>query len=460
MMLPITPQLLQDAVLGCTEARATRFALPVEEALGAYGLTNPEVIWNFLAQVGHECGAFTYMKELWGPTPAQRRYERDFADPWPSSAAEARTPTFATNRKAYELGNDQLGDGRRYCGRGGIQTTGRTNYAILTTRLRKKFGLTVPDFVAEPERLEEPRWAMLSSADYWDRTGCSALVADLEALTRRINGGLNGLDDRRRRTERSKVAILAATEASPTLPADDAPEEFIQRLEPTPTETVVGYDPVTYEPIKEKTMIPALGFLASTLIEVFKPVVQEKITKEMARHGADSQVAAQMTDALVGAAQQVTKLADPLQAVAAVRADPKLATVVEESALDFLTKMSPLIKQIEEMELRARVADEASMDAAAKRNPNTTYDLTKPLIRVMVGMLGAVFVILFSVMVTQMWKNGDGTVAPEVWAQFAGLIGFVSGVATTVFAFRFGTSQSSNVKDVAKDALINELTKR
>ena len=104
-------------------------------------------------------------------------------------------------RSRYEgradLGNNQPGDGQRYCGRGLIQITGRANYAAARNRMRA-IGIDCPDFEAEPEQLEEPWWAALSAADYWTSRGLNPLAdaGDFEAITRRINGGLNGQADR------------------------------------------------------------------------------------------------------------------------------------------------------------------------------------------------------------------------------------------------------------------------
>jgi putative chitinase len=96
----------------------------------------------FLANVGHETAGLKYVREIWGPTQAQRGYE---------------------GRR--DLGNIQIGDGYRFMGRGYLQTTGRDNYVRLRNRLRAR-GIPCPDFEAEPQTLEDPEWAALSAADY------------------------------------------------------------------------------------------------------------------------------------------------------------------------------------------------------------------------------------------------------------------------------------------------------
>lgn len=123
-----------------------------------------------LAQTGHESGRFRYLGEIWGPTPAQRRYE-------------------PPSRKATELGNIRKGDGKRFKGRGPIQTTGRTNYHIASRDLG--LGDTLED---HPERVALPEIGLLTSASFWKRTKCNALAdqgtaESFRALTKRINGG-------------------------------------------------------------------------------------------------------------------------------------------------------------------------------------------------------------------------------------------------------------------------------
>ena len=171
---------------GIPVSRATRWAEPVSQALKYAGIKSRNEAAGFLAQVGHESGSFQHVREIWGATPAQKRYEG-----------------------RLDLGNTQPGDGSRYRGRGLIQITGRANYTRLTERLRKHAG---PDFVALPESLESPKWAALSAADYWlDRKLSQYFLPDggvkFKALTRAINGGLNGYDDRLLRYERALAAL-------------------------------------------------------------------------------------------------------------------------------------------------------------------------------------------------------------------------------------------------------------
>lgn len=167
----MTPQQLAQA-LGVSFNRANLWAQPITGAMAEFGVDSFDRRTMFVAQIGHESGLLRYTAELWGPTPAQSRYE-DRAD----------------------LGNVQPGDGYRFRGRGLIQITGRANYKAAAS------ALSLP-LIDHPELLEVPQHAVRSAAWWWQAHGCSELAdgggeAALIQVTRRINGGLNGLDARR-----------------------------------------------------------------------------------------------------------------------------------------------------------------------------------------------------------------------------------------------------------------------
>ena len=176
---------LLAAAIGCQRARAALFSGPLDVACARYAIDTPIRLAMFLAQIGHESGSLQFVRELWGPTDAQLRYEG-----------------------RADLGNTLPGDGFRFRGRGVIQTTGRANYRFVRDRLRKG-GFRCPDFEQEPELLEEPQWAALSACDYWEMRKCNeaADAGDFELVTRLINGGTNGLVDRLNRWERAKRVL-------------------------------------------------------------------------------------------------------------------------------------------------------------------------------------------------------------------------------------------------------------
>lgn len=204
----LTPSLISDS-LGIPQKRADFWLPHLQRATAFAEITSALRLAHWLAQIGHESGRLRHVREIWGPSAAQVRYERDPASAWPTSPQHARSPDCRRNRLAWALGNTRAGDGRRYMGRGLIQVTGRSNHRALTRRLRAALGeQLVPDFEAAPRLLEDPSWAAMSAADYWRARGLNrwADTDDLVTLTRRINGGTNGLADRQ--------AIYAAARAA------------------------------------------------------------------------------------------------------------------------------------------------------------------------------------------------------------------------------------------------------
>ena len=165
--------------------KAGIFLPALNAAMAEFGINTPARQASFLAQLAHESGQLVYVRELWGPTLSQLRYERDFSAAWPPRARTDR------NQLPYDLGNAQVGDGSRFRGRGLIQITGRTNYAACGRAL----GL---DLLAQPALLEQTVNACRSAGWFWQSHGLNALAdaGDQVAVTRRINGGTNGLEER------------------------------------------------------------------------------------------------------------------------------------------------------------------------------------------------------------------------------------------------------------------------
>ena len=165
--MPITEQQLLQ-ILPNAGRQAGVFVPVLNTAMGKYGIVTRLRIAAFIAQIGHESGQLVYVREIWGPTPAQAKYE---------------------GRK--DLGNTVAGDGFKYRGRGLIQITGRANYAACGEAL----GL---DLLSKPELLELPQHAAMSAAWFWSTKGLNTLAdkGDFVKITRRINGGLNGQADR------------------------------------------------------------------------------------------------------------------------------------------------------------------------------------------------------------------------------------------------------------------------
>lgn len=158
-----------------------------------FGLDQPHRLAQYLAQLMHESAEFRYDREIWGPTPAQKRYD--------TRADLGNTP-------------ERDGDGELYKGRAGIQITGRANYRAFTDWCRRR-KLNPPDFVADPDKVNTDPWEGLAPLWYWDSgnpTGKSlnryADQGDVENITLKINGGRNGLSDRLDYVTRVSLVML------------------------------------------------------------------------------------------------------------------------------------------------------------------------------------------------------------------------------------------------------------
>jgi predicted chitinase len=192
---------LQQIMSHAPRARLEAFLEPLRRALDEFEIGRSlQRIAAFVAQLAHESGEFRHMEEVWGPTPAQQRYE-------------------PVTRLSRALGNTEPGDGLRFKGRGPIQVTGRANYA--------RYGaLLGVDLVARPETAATPGVGFRIAGLYWQRNGLNerADARDFDAITRRINGGLNGQPERLRYYERALEVLAGAFPASATRgPARPAP---------------------------------------------------------------------------------------------------------------------------------------------------------------------------------------------------------------------------------------------
>ena len=185
-MLITLPQLLQ--ILPGARLGAGSFLPALNMAMSRFEIGQPKRIAAFLAQVGHESGELRYVREL-GSDEYLSKYD--------------------TGALAARLGNtpEADGDGQKYRGRGLIQITGRRNYLSCSQAL---FG--DDRLLREPTLLEQPQWAAESAAWFWQSNGLNELADkdQFTTITRRINGGLNGLEDRLRLWARAKAVLCVS----------------------------------------------------------------------------------------------------------------------------------------------------------------------------------------------------------------------------------------------------------
>lgn len=175
----ITLQQLQK-IMPYAGQRAGTYIEPLNLAMWEFGIDTPMRQAAFLAQIAHESGSLRYVREL------------------------ASGESYDTGRLAQRLGNtpEADGDGQRYKGRGLIQITGTGNYRACGLAL----GL---DLLAHPELLEQPVNACRSAAWFWKSRDLNPLadIGAFRAITRAINGGFNGYDDRLAYYERAKAVL-------------------------------------------------------------------------------------------------------------------------------------------------------------------------------------------------------------------------------------------------------------
>lgn len=170
------------AIVGTArESHARRHLDGLNAAMARYEMDTPLRQAHFLAQIAHESGGLRWPEELAS-----------------GDAYEGRT----------DLGNTQPGDGRRFKGRGLIQLTGRYNYQRYAATLRSRGDAT--NVEAQPEIVSQNPYAADVAGWFWDLRGLNSLADadDVIAVTRRINGGTRGLDERERYLELAKSVLM------------------------------------------------------------------------------------------------------------------------------------------------------------------------------------------------------------------------------------------------------------
>jgi putative chitinase len=171
-----------------------KWLAPLEETFVKYDISTPKRQAAFIGQCAHESGNFktlqenlNYSAEGLMKTWPSRFPTKEIADQY------ARQPAKIAG-KVYNgrLGNTSEEEAAKYLGRGLIQLTGKENYEHCGSGIGA-------DLLTDPTLLLDPRYACLSAGWFWGKRGLNSLAdaSDLETMTKRINGGLIGLDDRK-----------------------------------------------------------------------------------------------------------------------------------------------------------------------------------------------------------------------------------------------------------------------
>ena len=176
----------------------------LNDCFAKYDINTPERQACFLAQVMHESNSFKSLSENlnYSAQGLMRTWSSRFPDIDTAEKFAHNPEKIANKVYAGRMGNIEEGDGWKYRGRGLIQLTGRENYA--------NFGHNAAvDVLSNPDLLTTPEYACLSAGWYWNKRNLNDLAdkMDIEGITKKINGGTNGLEDRKARTQKV-LAIL------------------------------------------------------------------------------------------------------------------------------------------------------------------------------------------------------------------------------------------------------------
>jgi len=183
---------------------ADKWYQPLMDTFAKYGINTTQRQACFIGQCAHESGNFKVLQENLNysaeglmKTWPSRFPTKEIADQY------ARQPAKIAG-KVYNgrLGNTSEEEAAKYLGRGLIQLTGKENYANCGS------GIGV-DLLSNPDLLSTPEYACLSAGWFWNKKGLNDLAdtGDYETITKRINGGLIGLDDRKAKIAKAKEIL-------------------------------------------------------------------------------------------------------------------------------------------------------------------------------------------------------------------------------------------------------------
>lgn len=208
------------------------------------------------------------------------------------------------------------------------------------------------------------------------------------------------------------------------------------------------------------TVVTGIGLVnpfAGLIAAMFKPIVQDKLTTELQRHTDKPEVKAAIEQTMMSAAQAATGETEPLQVAAALQKQPELVQQVEQSVMDHLDALKPVLDGIHQRQVDAWATERADQDAAAVRARGDAFDMTPALMRSAIGALFALIGLVGFIVVYQVIQTQDHTADTAAWAALTGLIGFVTGaMVSSIYSYRFATTRNSS----ANQAVMAELARR
>lgn len=384
----ITEALLRK-IMPLAGERAVQFAAPLERARQRWVGDNPLHVAMWLAQIAHESG--------------QLRYTREIAS---GAAYEGR----------LDLGNTEPGDGVRYRGRGLLQVTGRANY-------RAYMLASGVDAVAHPELLQTPETAADSAGWVWvshELAELSERTDPVLAVTRRLNGGTNGLSERRQYFASAQRAVAALAPAAPPEPALIEESRPVWVAPEPPPADLYGPD----GPQGVNMPIPAVvGAVLPSIIGAIPDLIKIFGAKDQPVAERNVKVAERVVDVVVKA----TGAVNAQEAAEKLASDPAARTAAQDA-------------------VRAQwfdIVDEAGgggIEGARKANLAAAEVplLRQPAFWISLALLPLVYLLVCDML----W--GDGWTAEQRTQMATAILGVVAMVG----AFFLGSSWSSQRKDM------------
>jgi muramidase (phage lysozyme) len=193
--------------------------------------------------------------------------------------------------------------------------------------------------------------------------------------------------------------------------------------------------------------VPLLLALLPAVLQLFAPRAQAALGKIT---GAAPDIVEKFASNVIDKVQQVTGKADPIEAVAELKKSPvSVVDQVEESALDHLDKLLPVLDKLATFDKDAWSAEEASRDAAAERGRADGFDLGPLLGKAAVALVAAILLAMFAIMGVQTWLLDEHEPTTAILTMASSLFGIVFSTAFgAIYGYRFGSSRSSSAKDV------------
>jgi putative chitinase len=194
--------------LKMSPAKAEEWIDAINETFDRFDISTPERQACFLGQCAHESAGFTALKEnlnysAEGLTKVwpKRFPSLDAAQPYHRNPEKIANKVYADR---MGNGDEASGEGFKYRGRGLIQLTGKDNYEACGEALGA-------DLVGDPDQVSSPKFAALSAGWFWDKNKLNQYADsnDMTTLTKRINGGTHGIDDRIARTQQAIDVLMA-----------------------------------------------------------------------------------------------------------------------------------------------------------------------------------------------------------------------------------------------------------